>query len=187
MPKVCKRLHPTSESLPCVAWQFWRVDVGSRSGATDEIKHDGFRIMARRDGAGVRLIARNGNDFTKRFPLAAAAVAALPGRSSLIDGEGSLMPRLESSASTAPRTSRRIQPVDATPFHSIWRVGTVCKWKGCTDVGHAEAKGKALRAPEERPMGGRRRPTARETRAVSKILALNGGIAPAPRLECSSE
>ena len=52
-----------------------------------EIKHDGFRIMARRDGAGVRLITRNGNDFTKRFPLAAAAVAALPGRSCLIDGE----------------------------------------------------------------------------------------------------
>jgi bifunctional non-homologous end joining protein LigD len=52
-----------------------------------EIKHDGFRIMARRDAAGVRLITRNGNDFTKRFPLAAAAVAALPGRSRLIDGE----------------------------------------------------------------------------------------------------
>ncbi len=52
-----------------------------------EIKHDGFRIMARRDGAGVRLITRNGNDFTRRFPLAAAAVAALPGRSCLIDGE----------------------------------------------------------------------------------------------------
>ena len=52
-----------------------------------EIKHDGFRIMARRDGAGVRLITRNGNDFTRRFPLAAAAVAALPERSCLIDGE----------------------------------------------------------------------------------------------------
>jgi ATP-dependent DNA ligase len=25
-----------------------------------EIKHDGFRIMARRDGAGVRLLTRNG-------------------------------------------------------------------------------------------------------------------------------
>jgi bifunctional non-homologous end joining protein LigD len=52
-----------------------------------EIKHDGFRIMARRDAAGVRLIPRNGNDFTSRFPLAAAAVGALPGRSFLIDGE----------------------------------------------------------------------------------------------------
>src|SRR5215469_15583788 len=52
-----------------------------------EIMHDGFRIMALRDAAGVRLITRNGNDFTKRFPLAVAAVAALPVWSCLIDGE----------------------------------------------------------------------------------------------------
>ena len=42
-----------------------------------EIKHDGFRIMARRDGARVRLITRHGNDFTARFPLAVEAVSAL--------------------------------------------------------------------------------------------------------------
>ncbi len=52
-----------------------------------EIKHDGFRIMARRDSAGERLITRNGNDFTAWFPLAAAAIRALPGRSFVIDGE----------------------------------------------------------------------------------------------------
>ena len=52
-----------------------------------EIKHDGFRIMARRDGAGVRLITRHGNDFTARFPIVASAAAALPARSCLIDGE----------------------------------------------------------------------------------------------------
>jgi ATP-dependent DNA ligase len=52
-----------------------------------EIKHDGFRIMARRDADGVRLISRHGNDFTARFPLAAVAVASLPARSFLIDGE----------------------------------------------------------------------------------------------------
>jgi bifunctional non-homologous end joining protein LigD len=52
-----------------------------------EIKHDGFRIMARRDAASVRLLTRNGHDFAGRFPLAAAAVAALPARSCLIDGE----------------------------------------------------------------------------------------------------
>jgi bifunctional non-homologous end joining protein LigD len=52
-----------------------------------EIKHDGFRIMARRVSAGVRLITRHGSDFTARFPLAAAAVAALPAHSFLIDGE----------------------------------------------------------------------------------------------------
>jgi bifunctional non-homologous end joining protein LigD len=43
--------------------------------------------MARRDGGGVRLITRHGNDFTARFPLAVAAVSVLPGRSFLIDGE----------------------------------------------------------------------------------------------------
>jgi bifunctional non-homologous end joining protein LigD len=43
--------------------------------------------VARRDGAGVRLVTRHGNDFTERFPLAVAAVMALSARSFLIDGE----------------------------------------------------------------------------------------------------
>ena len=43
--------------------------------------------MALRDATGVRLMTRKGNDYTCRFPLAAAAVAALPARSCLIDGE----------------------------------------------------------------------------------------------------
>ena len=54
----------------------------SGSGWLHEIKHDGFRIMARRDNAGVRLITRNGNDFTSRFPFIngsqIAAGAVLP-------------------------------------------------------------------------------------------------------------
>jgi bifunctional non-homologous end joining protein LigD len=52
-----------------------------------EIKHDGFRILAWRDGASVRLITRNGYDFSRRFPLILAAVEALPARSCVIDGE----------------------------------------------------------------------------------------------------
>jgi len=52
-----------------------------------EIKHDGFRIMARRDSAGVRLFTRHGNDFTARFPLAVEAVSALSAQSFLLDGE----------------------------------------------------------------------------------------------------
>jgi bifunctional non-homologous end joining protein LigD len=59
----------------------------SGPGWIHEIKHDGFRIMARRGGAGVRLFSRNGHDFTSRFPLMAAAVTALPAHSFLIDGE----------------------------------------------------------------------------------------------------
>jgi bifunctional non-homologous end joining protein LigD len=59
----------------------------SGPGWLHEIKHDGFRIMAREDAVGLRLITRNGNDFTDRFPLIAMAVSKLPVRSCLIDGE----------------------------------------------------------------------------------------------------
>jgi bifunctional non-homologous end joining protein LigD len=52
-----------------------------------EIKHDGFRILARRDTSGVRLITRAGNDFSRRFPFIAMAVGKLPVHSCLIDGE----------------------------------------------------------------------------------------------------
>jgi bifunctional non-homologous end joining protein LigD len=52
-----------------------------------EIKHDGFRIIARRDGKKVRLISRKGKDLTYRFPLAAQAIAELPVNSCIIDGE----------------------------------------------------------------------------------------------------
>ena len=50
----------------------------SGPGWLHEIKHDGFRILARRDAKGVRLYTRNGHDFTARFPLVAAAITALP-------------------------------------------------------------------------------------------------------------
>ena len=52
-----------------------------------EIKHDGFRLMARRDSVGIRLIARRGNDWSDRFPLVVQAVNHLKVRSWLIDGE----------------------------------------------------------------------------------------------------
>ncbi len=46
-----------------------------------EIKHDGFCILAELDAGRVRLITRKGFDLAQRFPLAAAAIAALPARS----------------------------------------------------------------------------------------------------------
>jgi bifunctional non-homologous end joining protein LigD len=52
-----------------------------------EIKHDGFRIIAHRGGDRVQLVTRAGNNFASRFPLIAAAIAALPVRSCVIDGE----------------------------------------------------------------------------------------------------
>jgi bifunctional non-homologous end joining protein LigD len=57
------------------------------NGWIHEIKHDGFRIIAQREVDRVRLITRNGHDFSGRFPLILAAVKALPARSCVVDGE----------------------------------------------------------------------------------------------------
>ena len=55
----------------------------SGPGWLHEIKHDGFRILARKDAAGVRLFTR----LLGCFPLIAMVVGKLPVRSCLIDGE----------------------------------------------------------------------------------------------------
>src|SRR5438128_2768667 len=52
-----------------------------------EIKHDGFRIIARKSDGQVRLYSRPGNDLTRRFPLIVEALARLRSRSCIVDGE----------------------------------------------------------------------------------------------------
>ena len=42
-----------------------------------EIEHDGFHVIARKDGDRVRLYSRSGNDLTHRFPRWLACVRAL--------------------------------------------------------------------------------------------------------------
>ena len=52
-----------------------------------EVKVDGYRLMAQRDHVGIRLLTRNGHDWTSRYPLIVEAVNALTVQSCLIDGE----------------------------------------------------------------------------------------------------
>ncbi len=52
-----------------------------------EIKFDGYRMEARLDRGRVRLLTRKQQDWTHRFQPVAAAVAALPAETALIDGE----------------------------------------------------------------------------------------------------
>jgi len=52
-----------------------------------EIKFDGYRLIVRRDGDDVRVLTRNGLDWTHRLPSVARAVLALPARTLLADGE----------------------------------------------------------------------------------------------------
>ena len=52
-----------------------------------EIKYDGYRLLGGREHGDVRLISRNGNDFTGVFPEIAEVLAALPYDNFLLDGE----------------------------------------------------------------------------------------------------
>jgi bifunctional non-homologous end joining protein LigD len=52
-----------------------------------EIKFDGYRLLVFKDGDSVRLLTRNGLDWTHRLMHVAKAVAALPAKTMLADGE----------------------------------------------------------------------------------------------------
>ena len=75
------RIHP---ALPGVAPPTARP---SGSIWIHEIKHDGYRLMARRDTVGIRLITRRKKRLDDHFPLVVEAVNHLKVRSCLIDGE----------------------------------------------------------------------------------------------------
>jgi bifunctional non-homologous end joining protein LigD len=52
-----------------------------------EIRHDGYRLMVRRDGLRVRCFTRNGHDWADRFPAIVDAALRIKAQSFLIDGE----------------------------------------------------------------------------------------------------
>jgi len=53
-----------------------------------ELKYDGYRILAYMEGNSVRLVTRNGNDYTARFPDVASSLADWAGgRAMVLDGE----------------------------------------------------------------------------------------------------
>jgi bifunctional non-homologous end joining protein LigD len=56
-----------------------------------EIKYDGYRIGCLIDAKGVRLISRNGNDWTDVFPSIADAARTLDTHDALIDGEVAML------------------------------------------------------------------------------------------------
>src|SRR5215831_6189191 len=86
-----RRVQVAIPLQPCLPRRADAPPTGS--GWIHEIKHDGFRILARRESDRVRLFTRNGYDFTARFPKIAAGVAALPVRSCVVDGEAIVVDR----------------------------------------------------------------------------------------------
>jgi len=70
---------------PCIPTRAEAPPVGPQW--VHEIKHDGYRLQVRRDGARVRLFTRRGYDWTERYPRIVEAATALRASSFLIDGE----------------------------------------------------------------------------------------------------
>ncbi|HEX2202363.1 MAG TPA: hypothetical protein VHG91_03655 [Longimicrobium sp.] len=62
-------------------------EVPEGEGWIHEVKYDGYRLLARVDAGGVRLVSRHGNDWTSRLPAVVEAVAALEVGESWLDGE----------------------------------------------------------------------------------------------------
>ncbi len=56
-------------------------------GWISEIKFDGYRLLAWLDNGTVKLVTRNGHDWTDRLPAVARAVAGLRVQTALLDGE----------------------------------------------------------------------------------------------------
>ena len=52
-----------------------------------EIKYDGYRTLARLEDGAVQMITRNGYDWTEKYRPIADAIAALPVKNALLDGE----------------------------------------------------------------------------------------------------
>jgi bifunctional non-homologous end joining protein LigD len=79
------RILPPGFVPPCLPTRAERPPSGELW--LHEIKHDGFRVIARKDGAKVRLYRRPGKDLTYRFPLIVESLARLRSRSCIIDVE----------------------------------------------------------------------------------------------------
>jgi bifunctional non-homologous end joining protein LigD len=78
-------LLPEHVTPPCIPARATKPPAGRDW--VHEIKHDGYRLIVRRDGDTVRLFTRRGYDWTARYPAIAATAVQLRARSFTLDGE----------------------------------------------------------------------------------------------------
>src|SRR3954462_11018432 len=77
------------EFAPCLPTRGTAVPAGPDW--IHEIKHDGYRLIVRREGKRVRLFTRNGHDWTSRYPLIAASALRNRASSFVIDWKAALL------------------------------------------------------------------------------------------------
>jgi bifunctional non-homologous end joining protein LigD len=133
MPRVMSNAYP-----PCLPTRVMKAPTGERW--VHEIKHDGFRIIARRIGRDVRLFTKRGGDYTARYPLVVEAISRLRVSSIVLDGEAIC-----------------IQPDGRHDFPALWdRTNDAAVWLCAFDL--LELDGEDLRS---RPLLGRKKRLAK--------------------------
>ena len=126
-----------------------------------EIKFDGYRVLAAMAGGSAKLYTRSGLDWTEKFRGVAEAVAQLPARGALIDGEVVVLRRKRphrfwAAAARARRRRRNTQILRLRSSGARWR-GSL---RPSADRAQAKAGGVAERGsrchPLQRPYNRRR-------------------------------
>jgi bifunctional non-homologous end joining protein LigD len=98
------RSKPDGFILPCQSALADRPPAGP--GWLHEIKFDGYRIIARKDGEQVHLWARTTSDYSNTFTRIRDAVAALPVHNAVLDGEAIVL-RLDATSDFEALRSRQ--------------------------------------------------------------------------------
>jgi hypothetical protein len=118
---MLQRTLPAGFIAPCLPTKTDKLPSGGQW--LHEIKHDGFRIIARKNGAQVRLYSRPGNDLTHRFPLIVETLARMRLRSCIIDACD------DKRALTNAANDRRLSPLVVQPAFS--KVVVLIHLRGC--------------------------------------------------------
>ena len=116
---------------PLLAPQLCTLSPATRDGDgwLHEIKYDGWRLLARKDGNHVRLFTRGGHEWHARLPKLVRAIAALPVRRAWLDGE--LVYLDANGYPSFERLAGRVRTGDESRlFYQVWDM----PWRNTRDL-----------------------------------------------------
>src|SRR5215475_10664726 len=112
------RTLPAGFIAPCLPTKTDKLPSGGQW--LHEIKHDGFRVIARKTGAQVRLYSWPGNDLTYRFPL---IVETLAPTSAVIEVRKATLASIVAKAGPGIRFNEHIEGDGETVFRHACKLG----------------------------------------------------------------